>query len=71
MPEVWPVLLGNCERPMGLLAALCPQVMRLTLASDQEQREWLMQTLQPHRIESLDGQAGGLLTGYYEPVLEA
>lgn len=71
MPEVWPVLLGSCERPAGLIASLCPQVMRLTLASDQEQREWLMQTLQPHRIESLDGQASGLLTGYYEPVLEA
>jgi len=71
MPEVWSVLLGNCERPSGSLAALCPQVRRLTLASDEEQKQWLMQTLQPHRIESLEGEADGLLTGYYEPVLEA
>lgn len=71
MPDVWSVLLGNCERASGLMTNLCPQVRRLTLASDEEQKQWLMQTLQPHRIESLEGEADGLLTGYYEPVLEA
>lgn len=71
MPEIWSVLLASCERPSGMWANLCPHVMRLTLAGDPEQRQWLMQTLQPHRIESLDGQVDGLLTGYYEPVLEA
>ncbi|MFM7698236.1 MAG: murein transglycosylase A [Limnohabitans sp.] len=71
MPEVWSVLLGNCERPSGMLASLCSQVMRLTLASDQEQRQWLMQTFQPYRMESQQGETEGLLTGYYEPVLEA
>jgi membrane-bound lytic murein transglycosylase A len=71
MPEIWSVLLGGCERPSGMWTNLCPHVRRLILAGDPEQRQWLMQTLQPHRIESLDGQVGGLLTGYYEPVLEA
>ena len=71
MPEVWAVLLSNCERPGNLMAAVCPDVRRLTLASDAEQKQWLMQRLQPHRIENTQGEASGLLTGYFEPVLEA
>jgi membrane-bound lytic murein transglycosylase A len=71
MPEVWSVLLSNCERPGNLMAAVCPDVRRLTLASDAEQKQWLMQRLQPHRIENTQGEASGLLTGYFEPVLEA
>jgi len=53
------------------MAAVCPDVRRLTLASDAEQKQWLMQRLQPHRIENTQGEASGLLTGYFEPVLEA
>jgi len=34
-------------------------------------RAWLVQHLQPYRVESLDGSASGLITGYYEPVIEA
>jgi membrane-bound lytic murein transglycosylase A len=71
MPQVWELLLGNCQRPGPLIAPLCPQIRQLTLADDTEQRQWLMQHLQPHRIESMQGEASGLLTAYYEPVLEA
>ena len=71
MPEVWALLLSNCERPGNLMAVVCPDVRRLTLASDAEQKQWLMQRLQPHRIENTQGEASGLLTGYFEPVLEA
>ena len=31
----------------------------------------MMQRLQPYRVEPLQGPADGLLTGYYEPMLEA
>ena len=71
MAQVWELLLGNCQRPGSVMAALCPQIRRLTLSDEVTQRQWLMQQLQPHRIESLQGEASGLLTAYYEPVLQA
>ncbi|MDH5341172.1 MAG: MltA domain-containing protein, partial [Rubrivivax sp.] len=39
--------------------------------SDARARDWLMQHLQPYRIESRDGKSSGLITGYYEPTIEA
>jgi len=71
MAQVWPVLVANCERPGPLLAASCAHIRQLALADEKEQRQWLMQNLQPHRLQSLDGEASGLLTAYYEPVFEA
>ncbi len=71
MAEVWSVLLGNCERPGTVMAEVCPHIRRLALADDSEQRLWLMHNLQAHRVLSLDGEANGLLTAYYEPVMEA
>jgi membrane-bound lytic murein transglycosylase A len=38
---------------------------------DAAARDWLMQHLQPHRVEATDGAADGLLTGYFEPLLDA
>lgn len=70
--EAWNAWLKSCERPGAAFAALCPQVRMLSLASPQEQRLWMMQRLQPYRVEPLSGGAGqGLLTAYYEPVLQA
>jgi len=71
MPEAWAVMTANCEKPAAMMAAMCPQIRRLALAKEDEQRQWLMQNLQPHRLESLQAQAGGLLTAYYEPVMDA
>ena len=69
--EAWNAWLRSCERPAPAFAPLCGDVRRLTIASPEEQRGWMMQRLQPYRIESLDGGADGLLTGYFEPYLEA
>jgi len=69
--EAWNAWLKSCERPGPVFAALCPEVRRLSIGSGQEQRAWMMQRLQPYRVESLAGPAEGLLTGYYEPMLEA
>jgi membrane-bound lytic murein transglycosylase A len=41
------------------------------LADNQDKRLWLMSHLQPYRVESLDGNPDGLLTSYYEPLMEA
>jgi membrane-bound lytic murein transglycosylase A len=71
MHEAWEVLLGNCQRPSQVFAPLCSSLRRLSIADEREQRDWLMTQLQPYRVESLEGQAQGLLTSYYEPVFEA
>ena len=69
--EAWEALLTNCQRPSQVFAPLCPDVRRLSIADASDQRNWLMSQLQPYRVESLEGQASGLLTSYYEPVFEA
>ena len=69
--EAWNAWLKSCEKPQPPLAALCGDVRRLSIGSPQEQREWMQARLQPHRIESTQGEATGLLTSYYEPVIDA
>jgi len=69
--EAWNAWLKSCERPGPSFAALCPEVRRLSIGTPEEQRAWMMQRLQPYRVESLQGPAEGLLTGYYEPMLDA
>lgn len=69
--EAWNAWLKSCERPGRVFAPLCPEVRRLSIGSGQEQRAWMLQRLQPYRVEGPQGPAEGLLTGYYEPVLEA
>jgi membrane-bound lytic murein transglycosylase A len=60
---------GACVCP------LCGEVRRLSIAGDAEQRAWMRQRLQPYRVEPLTGTATGahegLLTSYYEPLLDA
>lgn len=69
--EAWNAWLKSCERPGPAFAPLCGDVRRLSIATPSEQREWMMQRLQPYRVEPLQGGAEGLLTGYYEPLLDA
>lgn len=70
--EAWNAWTKSCERPGAALAALCPEVRRLSIASREEQQAWMVQRLQPYRVEPLQaGAAEGLLTGYYEPLLDA
>lgn len=69
--EAWNAWLKSCERPGPAFAPLCSEVRRLSIASLQDQRHWMMARLQPYRIESLQGAAEGQLTSYYEPVFKA
>ena len=74
LDQAWNAWLKSCERITALpapLAALCPQVRALSIASRTEQMAWLQSRLQPYRVESLQGDARGLLTAYYEPVFDA
>ncbi|QDL53068.1 murein transglycosylase A [Rhodoferax aquaticus] len=69
--EAWNAWLKSCERPAAALAALCGDVRRLSIGSGDEQRAWMQSKLQPYRVESLQGDSNGLLTSYFEPMLEA
>ena len=68
--EAWNAWLKSCERPGPVFAPLCGEVRRLSIGTAPEQRTWLMARLQPYRVDALSGAAEGLLTAYYEPVLE-
>ena len=72
--EAWNAWLKSCERPGATFAPLCGEVRRLSIATPEAQRSWLLSRLQPYRVEPLQPDPGGtqgLLTSYYEPVLEA
>jgi membrane-bound lytic murein transglycosylase A len=68
--EAWNAWIRSCERPQPPHAALCAEVRRLAIGSAEEQRAWMLQRLQPYRVEPLQA-AESLLTGYYEPMLDA
>jgi membrane-bound lytic murein transglycosylase A len=71
--EVWPALLRSCEKPSAAWAAVCAQAKTASTPafSDEAARAWLQQRLQPYRVETLSGDAQGLITGYFEPQLDA
>ena len=69
--EGWVAMVSNCARPNAAIAPLCRGVRQLALAEPDQQREWMMQRLQPFRIEALAGTSEGKLTSYYEPVFDA
>ena len=69
--ELWPALLRGCERPAPDWARTCAQARSAAPRTDADVRVWLQQRLQPHRVESPDGAADGLITGYFEPLIEA
>jgi membrane-bound lytic murein transglycosylase A len=71
LQEAWPAWLRSCQQPAPAWRALCPQLRQLANAPAAVRRDWLRDKLQPYRVESLQAQAEGLLTAYYEPVLEA
>ena len=70
--EAWNAWLKSCERPGPVFAPLCPEVRRLSIGTEAEQRQWLLERLQPYRVEPLQGgPVAGLLTAYFEPELQA
>ena len=73
--EAWNAWIKSCEKPQPPWTVLCSEVRRLSIATPDEQRQWLMRNLQPYRVDPLQTSQAqaheGLLTAYYEPVLEA
>ncbi len=73
--ELWPALLRGCDKPAPGWAPLCAQARSAVASgnsfSDDATRAWLEKRLQPYRVEALDGGTEGLITGYFEPLLDA
>ena len=71
--EAWNAWVRSCEKPGATWAGLCGDVRRLSIASGDEQRAWMLARLQPYRVEPLNAgdSVDGLLTGYYEPLFDA
>jgi len=69
--ELWPALQRGCDKPAPGWEAVCAAARGAVPTGDAEARSWLMQRLRPYRVESLEGSADGLITGYFEPLVEA
>ncbi len=69
--ELWPALLRGCEKPALEWARVCTEARGMHPASAASARGWLRQRLQPWRVESAEGATEGLVTGYFEPLVEA
>ncbi|MGL6110722.1 MAG: murein transglycosylase A [Rubrivivax sp.] len=69
--DAWPALLRSCERAAAGWAALCAEARMTEPGDDAATRAWLMQRLQPYRVQAREGAAEGLITGYYEPLVDA
>jgi membrane-bound lytic murein transglycosylase A len=69
--EWWPALLRSCERPAFDWLRVCSDARKASPSSDEGVRAWLQQRLAPYRVESTDGTAEGLATGYFEPLIDA
>lgn len=71
LSPAWSAWVRSCERPAAAWAAACAQVRDLMMASDADKRAWMRASLQPYLIRKNDGNAIGMLTSYYEPVMPA
>ena len=67
----WSAWMRSCQRAAAPWLAVCAQARSLASAPDAERRAWMERRLRPYRVESLQGEARGLLTAYFEPVFEA
>ena len=71
LTDAWPALRRGCQRPPPAWVAFCRDAAALGDPGDAALRAWMQQRLQPYRVESTEGAAEGLLTGYYEPLFDA
>ena len=69
--EAWPALRASCSTPKAPWREWCAHVALTSPASDNELRSLLQAQLQPMRVTSAQGDATGLATGYFEPLIEA
>jgi membrane-bound lytic murein transglycosylase A len=70
--EAWPALIAQC----AVLAArpdwerVCVEAREIATPDDNQAREFFERHFAPHRMHNDRGRRDGLITGYYEPVLD-
>jgi membrane-bound lytic murein transglycosylase A len=72
--QLWPALLRSCERATLEWVKICLDAKALPAlerADHARVRQWLQERLDAWRVESPEGSAQGLITGYFEPTLQA
>ena len=69
--ELWPALRQGCAVPARAWNALCGEALHFKPRDDADARRWLERRLVVFRLESAEGEASGLATGYFEPLVEA
>ena len=69
--SAWNAWMASCQRAVAPWAGVCADARGLGVSSDADKRAWMQRRLQAYRVESLQGEAQGLLTAYFEPVFEA
>ncbi len=69
--EVWTALRRSCDRPAAGWERACADAARRAPTDDTSARAWLMLNMGVYRVESSSGEADGLITGYFEPFIEA
>lgn len=69
--ELLGALLQGCPRAQPAWQQACASARGLHPTDHEAVRRWMLQHLQPWRIEDRSGDRHGLLTGYYEPHFEA
>jgi membrane-bound lytic murein transglycosylase A len=69
--ELWPALLRGCDRPAAEWLRLCADARKGAPVSEAAVRTLLQQRLTPYRVETSEGGTDGLVTGYFEPLIEA
>lgn len=67
----WPALQNGCTRPAPGWSTLCARVLLEPPSGEAATRAWLVQHLSPWRLEAADGNPEGLITGYFEPLIDA
>ncbi len=69
--QAWPALRASCATPRAPWHDWCARLQLISPDDDAQARSLLREHLQPYRVQAADGEAVGLATGYYEPLIEA
>jgi membrane-bound lytic murein transglycosylase A len=69
--QAWPALAAGCTRPPRAWAALCARLAAEPPVDEVAAQAFVRTHLQPFRVEDAEGRDRGLITGYYEPQLDA
>jgi membrane-bound lytic murein transglycosylase A len=76
LTDWWPALWQGCAKPQPSWTMVCAEVRKLgpgwaRQVDEDWVRQWVQSQFQPWRVTGIDGSPTGLMTGYFEPLLDA